>query len=511
MTDSPTLHKPDAIVIGAGLGGLSTAAHLAACGLRPLVLERYAVLGGSTHVFRRKNEWEFDCGVHYIGDCGPGGEVPTLLHGLGVDDRIEWLEMDRDGFDRIIGPDLELKVPVGWENYEAELIRTFPGEERALRRYVRIMRRLGTNWDRSLTPASNAGLAKWLKNSGGAASIAFAPHAGLMMSLGLSPRTILAMSVQSGAMATTPQVAPVALHAGYLNDYVGNGGHFPRGGGQMLSAAFAEVIQSHGGEIRTHAHVEKILIEGGRVTGVRLAGGEVIHSDVVVSDADIKRTFSDLVGYEHLPRAYALRARQWKMAPPLINAFFGVEIDLSNTPNSNYFAIPNWDGASSLASLELMTRRLLRNPGWRDPIKWAKDYAANQPGFVQCSTRRDPSNTRSAPAGSAAIEVQTLAPPNPRLWGLSAEQVKDGSYRKTAQYKEIKQIIQDGLLDRIEQTYPGARAKVRWSELGTPATQERYTHTTLGNSYGLEPRISQFGALRPRSRTPMAGLFVAGT
>ncbi|HBC19035.1 MAG TPA: phytoene dehydrogenase, partial [Alcanivorax sp.] len=49
----------DAIVIGAGLGGLSSAAYLAASGKRTLLLERYAVLGGSSHVFRRKKKWEF--------------------------------------------------------------------------------------------------------------------------------------------------------------------------------------------------------------------------------------------------------------------------------------------------------------------------------------------------------------------------------------------------------------------------------------------------------------------
>ena len=63
--------KWDAIVIGSGLGGLTTAAYLTTNGTRTLVLEQYDTAGGTSHVFRRENKWEFDVGVHYLGDCGP--------------------------------------------------------------------------------------------------------------------------------------------------------------------------------------------------------------------------------------------------------------------------------------------------------------------------------------------------------------------------------------------------------------------------------------------------------
>lgn len=507
----PADERWDAIVIGSGLGGLSAAAYLAASGQRTLVLERYSVLGGSSHVFRRKRVWEFDCGVHYVGDCGPEGQVPTLLRGLGLDDRIEWLPLDRDGFDTIVGPDFELRMPVGWDALLERLLETFPGEERALRRYVWVMRRIGESIDRSLTPASNGAMLRLVAKAGVAAPWLMAPHAALLAACGVKPRALLALSVQSGALATTPQVAPVAAHAGFLQNMVGDGAWFPRGGGQVLAAGFAEVVRSHGGTLRTGAHVERILVEAGRVSGVRLADGETLRAPVVVSAADIKRTYRDLVGYEHLPRRVASQNERWKMAPNLLNAYFGIELDILQTPNTNYFAIPGWEDATSLLALDRMTNRLLRKAGKRDALDWARDFARCQPGFVQSSTRRDPSNARSAPPGHAAIEVQTLAPSDPHLWGVTADAVAAGSYRRDAQYREIKEIITAGLLDRVEQVFPGAGARVRWSELATPATQERYTHTTGGTSYGLEPRISQFGPLRPRSRTAIGGLFLAGT
>src|SRR5216117_519141 len=103
----------DAIVIGSGLGGLTAAAYLTAAGKRTLLLEQYDVVGGCSHVFRRKREWEFEVGVHYLGDCGPEGQIPTMLRGLGLDDRIDFLPMDPDGFDTLRYPDVTLRVPKG--------------------------------------------------------------------------------------------------------------------------------------------------------------------------------------------------------------------------------------------------------------------------------------------------------------------------------------------------------------------------------------------------------------
>src|SRR5690625_1881089 len=361
----------DAIVVGAGLGGMTTAAYLTVLGKRTLLLERHSVLGGSSHVFRRQNKWEFDCGIHYIGDCGPNGQVPTLLRGLGLDEKIEWLPMDENGFDTIVGPDLELKIPVGWDNYLERLLSTFPDEEKGIRFYVSVMRRLGEHLDRSLHVASNKGLMQLARKAGWAAPWMMVPHAGLLAACRLKPSTVVALSAENGALTTLPQNLPCIMVAGFLRDYVGGGSWYPRGGGQILSAGFAEVIQSHGGTIRTQAHVESIDVENGKTTGVTLAGGETLHAPVVVAAGDIKRTFRELVGYENLPRYMRKRCENWKMTSPLINAFFGVEIDIHSTPNTNYFAIPNWDDATSLLNLTKQSARRVTKASGRDPYEWA--------------------------------------------------------------------------------------------------------------------------------------------
>jgi len=120
----------DAIVIGSGLAGLTTAAYLAANGKKVLVLEQYDVAGGCSQTFRRKKEWQFDVGLHYIGGVR-NGDIARVLRGLGLLDRIEFVEMDPDGFDTLVFPDFTFRVPKGWDNYTRRLSRHSPMRRRA--------------------------------------------------------------------------------------------------------------------------------------------------------------------------------------------------------------------------------------------------------------------------------------------------------------------------------------------------------------------------------------------
>ncbi|MFW0790013.1 phytoene desaturase family protein [Gordonia sp. CPCC 205333] len=501
----------DAIVVGAGLGGLSAAAYLAAVGKRVILLEKYSALGGSSHVFQRRGRWEFDCGVHYVGECGDDGAVTTVMRGLGLDDRIEWLPLDESGFDRIIGPGFELATPVGWDAYLTNLHKSFPDEPRAVRRFHSVMRKLGESVDRFDTAGSARGHGQWLIKAGTAAPFAAMPYGAFLAMCGFSGRAVLALSVQCGALATTPATVPTAMMAGFLQDYVGAGAYYPRGGGQMLAAGFAEVITTHGGQIRTHSDVSRIVIEGNAVVGVELADGQRVHAPVVVSDVDVIKTFTDLVGLDRLPAWHRNRVRRWKMSKPVVTGFFGLDYDTGAYPNSNFFSIPNWDDAGSLWSLSKMAGQLIGGRGFDDGAEWARALAARQPMYVQSSSRRDPSNGRAAPVGSSTVEVQTITPADPRLWGVHGYDIDSGEYRGDARYSEIKKIVVDGMLERMEQAFPGSSAKVTIAELGTPATQTRFVGNTGGAPFGLELRFTQSGLLRPRSHTPVSGLLLTGT
>ncbi len=508
---STSAESYDAIVVGAGLGGMSAAAHLAALGQRVLLLERYKVVGGCSHTFRRRGKWEFDAGVHYIGETGPEGVVRQMLRGLALDEEIEWLPLDNNALDIVRGPDFELKIPFGWDNWERNVLAAFPDERKAVKRYTTIMRKLGEKSDRNSSGESYRKFVRDLRNAGTAAPYALMPHSALLASCGLSAKASLALSVQDGAIATTP-VDMASLGAATLRDHFIRGtAQYPRGGGQALGAGFMRVLTSHGGTVRTNVEVTRIVIEGGRAVGVELADGERINANAVVAAGDVVRTYRDLVGLENLPARTRARMKTWKLSRPLLNGFFGVEIDPASLPNSNVFSIPSWDDARSYPKLVKFLREVVGGHGHsKDPIGWAHEFAARQPMFVQCSTRRDPLNSSSAPVGHAAIEVQTIAPYNPRLWGVKGRDIASGEYRQSETYQEVKKIILEGMAQRMEQAYPGTADKIVFAELGTPSTQEFYTHSEKGTAFGLATSPTQVGPMREGPRTAIPGLFLAG-
>ena len=90
-------------------------------------------------------------------------------------------------------------------------------------------------------------------------------------------------------------------------------------------------------------------MDGGRVTGVRLQDGEELFTPVVVSNADIKRTYLDMVGREHLSARTVRRVDGWRMTLPFVNVYLGLDIDLADRmPNTNLFSMPTWDSLDLL-------------------------------------------------------------------------------------------------------------------------------------------------------------------
>src|SRR5262245_57046768 len=111
----------DAIVVGSGIGGLATAALLARAGRRVLVLERHYVAGGFTHTFRRPG-YEWDVGVHYVGEVHRTRSLLRSLFDDVSEGRLQWARM-ADVYDRIVvgdsAYDLVAERPASWRSWRA--------------------------------------------------------------------------------------------------------------------------------------------------------------------------------------------------------------------------------------------------------------------------------------------------------------------------------------------------------------------------------------------------------
>ena len=137
---APIPASVDVAIVGAGLGGLMAGARLARHGFRVACFEQHYVAGGCATQFSRgpkKARYNFDVGLHYIGDCGSGGAIPTMLRDVGVE--LSFRELDRDGFDTLVFPGLTFKIPANVDVYRDRLLGVFPGQKRGIDSYVRLL------------------------------------------------------------------------------------------------------------------------------------------------------------------------------------------------------------------------------------------------------------------------------------------------------------------------------------------------------------------------------------
>ncbi len=488
----------DAIVIGSGLGGLSAAASLCAAGTRTLVLEGHYVAGGNSQVFRRKHkgmEYEFDVGIHYIGECQRGGAILSILNGLGLAERVVFRPLDSDGYSTLHFPDLSFKIPFGWDNYRARLHETFPNEPEAIDGVLDVMfevadagRKLGRG---------EIQIGEMMEKAPAFFSQGLRPITELFEEKKLSQEAAGVLLGEQGCYAVRPSETPVVMASG-LTDHFLHGAYYPVGGGQVIAGRLIEAIRAFGGEVRTQSPVHHILIENGKavgvVTGKKNRRPEEIRAPIVISNADLKRTVHELVGDENWAPETIKRVDEMKMSVPLFCAYIGLDIDLveAGMPNSNHFIWGDYNIENVYDELD------------------AGEFTSKAMCYITAASLKDPDSEHLAPRGHTNLQIMTLVPRDYSVWNVEKGPAEGGRYHRDPVYRERKEALMEQLMETAEQVIPDLRKHVVWKEAATPISQERFTRSTGGTSYGVEMSTTQVGPMRMGPQTEIEGLYLCG-
>jgi len=482
----------DVIVIGAGTGGLTAAALLAKRGKSVLIVDQHYVAGGNATIFKRPG-YEFDVGLHYIGQC-ERGLFPRVLACAGAAP-VKFRPMDPDAFDTVVLPGFELGIPRGLERYRLRLTDAFPSERAGIDRYVSY---LAQQVEIDRATRSPKRLPGALFRSPLVLRFGNGTLGAFLDTCTRDPMLRTVLAAESGDYAEPPSRAALVLHAGLMLHYLDEGGYYPEGGGQVMSDRLAEAIEKHGGKILLSTRVERILLRDGRAVGVRLRNKHIGVRDVaaraVVSNADIKRLYLELIGPENVRKKTVRKVRAWEMAPALGMVYLGVRREAlgARLRNTNYWIYGTTD-------VEGAYRDVRAGRFSREPLL-----------YVSIASLKDPGNPKVAPPGIVNLQLMSLAPHQPEAWGVSAADVANGAYSDQAPYRERKAEYTAALFRAAERVFPGLEKHVVFQETATPLTHTRYTLSTGGTSYGLALVPEQFLWRRPGPKTEIDSLYVCG-
>lgn len=287
------------LVVGAGLGGLSAACHLAGRGHEVLVLERETVPGGRAGLFE-SHGYRFDTGPSVLTMTGILAETFAAA-GATMSEHLKLLPVD-PMYRTCFADGSEIRVWHGRDAMTAEIREVAgPGEALAFGRFCDWLTRLyqlerpnfiDRNFNSPLDLAWPLGPITTLVRLGG-----FRKLANVVGSYFSDLRLQKIFSFQSMYAGLSPFEA-LALYCVITYMDTVEGVYFPEGGMHAIPRALASVAESAGAEFRYGVTVERVMrADGGdrRVTGVRLSGGEVIDADAVVLNPDLPVAYRDLL------------------------------------------------------------------------------------------------------------------------------------------------------------------------------------------------------------------------
>ena len=480
--------KYDAIVIGSGMGGLTTAALLSELGWKVCVLEQHYTAGGYTHSYERQG-YEWDVGVHYIGDVGTRTRTRRMFDFLSGG-KLEWAPMDAE-YDRFYVGDKVFNAVAGKQEFRDNLVAQFPQEERAIDRYMELLKEVGGGlnahslgrvlkpWQQSVA----APLLKWRTPA-----IMYRNTYEVLSELSDDQDLIAVLCGQWGDMGLPPKQSAFMMHAMIARHYL-YGGFYPVGGSWRIAESIIPKIQQAGGEVFTYARVKQILLENGRTCGIEMEDGHRIDCACVVSSAGANNTFNHLV-----PVAAAQQHGYDKLMRNVKPSFghLGVYVGLKGTaeqlglPKTNFWIYPHND-------FDAAVDQFVQDRNAPFPLVYISFPSAKDPDYL----KRHP--------GTATIEIVA---PAPFEW---FEQWQGSTWGKRGEdYDTFKDELGERLMQHLYNKLPQLKGKVDYWEVSTPLSTEWFAGYRRGELYGLDhtsQRLQQKW-LGPRTRIP--GLWLTG-
>ena len=479
----------DVIVIGSGIGGLCSAALLSQMGKKVLVLEQHYTAGGFTHAYEREG-YEWDVGVHYIGDMGRKSQGRGLFDYISGG-QLKWAEMD-PVYDRIILGDEHFDFVAGKENFKNSLKQQFPDDTVAIDQYVDLVTTTTKYMAAvSQTKAMPRPLAKLMSLSSKNKFPDYALDSSYNVLKGLTDneKLIAVLCGQWGDHGCPPKESVFLMHALIAGHYF-NGGFYPVGGASKIAETIIPQIQVSGGDVLTYADVQEILVVDDRAIGVEMVDGHRLYADYIISNAGVVNTFTKLLP-EAISDKFGYRDRVQSLATSMSHG--GMYIGLRGTadelqlPKTNLWIYLDQHHDENVAALR-------KDPSAPLPLVYVSFPSAKDPNFQ----RRHP--------GRSTIEI-VIGPCDFEQY----RQWADKTWGKRGDdYEALKADLSERMLAALYKQLPHLQGKIDYSEVSTPLSTNHFCRYKQGEAYGLAHTKARFEQEWLTPKTRVKGLYLTG-
>lgn len=479
----------DAIVIGSGIGGLTSAALLSKTGKKVLVLEQHYTAGGYTHSYSR-NGYEWDVGVHYIGEVGDTSSPLRKVFDFISNSQLKWAKMD-ENYDRFhFGEDV-YNLRAGRDSFRKDLSERFPNESKAIDRYLvlldKVSQLIPLQVMDKLLPSLMSKPYKAFKKFGLPDYLTKTTYE-VLSELTQDQKLIAVLTGQYGDCGLPPKQSSFLIHALIARHYL-LGGYYPEGGAWKIADTIIPVIQESGGDVLTYASVDEVVIKKGKAVGVKMSDGHVINSTKIISSAGAINTFKHLVPKEISKKhGYLEHLNSIKSSKAHLGMYIGLKGSphALKLPKTNFWIFPDYDAGKAFDKFEANSQEEF-------PVVYISFPAAKDPEWQKNNPNK------------STIEIVT---PCPYEWFAKW---KDEPWGKRGEdYNKLKDHFTDRMLEALYAKLPHLRGKIDYHETSTPLSTEFFCAYKKGELYGLDHNPQRFEQSWLRPKTTIPGLYLSG-
>ena len=478
-------------MIGSGIGGLSVAALLAKAGKKVLVLERHYILGGYTQFFQRKG-YEWDVGLHYVGDVHIDGTPLNKAFRYISNDKLKWEPLD-DVYDRAVFGDTTYEFVRGKENLRAKLKGYFPDQkdQKSIDEYFILLEKvaklgIGYYAEKAIPPFLARIFGSWLRSS----VLKYSDQTTLdvLKKITDNEKLIGVLTAQYGDYGLLPSQSSFYMHALLANHYL-EGAGYPVGGAGMIAETIVPVIEASGGSAVYNVEVKAIVVDGNKAIGVEMADGKKIFADLVISDAGVINTFSKLLPNE-VAAKHGLLEKLKHLQPSA--AHMGLYLGFKESPQSlklpkcNFWVFPDqYNHEAGRANY--------------------KDFKSELPvTYISFPAAKDPEWQRKHP-NMTTVEGIIIVPYE---WFSKWENT---SWKKRdEEYERLKKQVAEQMLEKIYHVTPQLKGKIDYMEVSSPLSTKKFTNHQKGEIYGVAHTPERFRQEFLKPYTPVKNLFLTG-